>query len=60
MYTLREKKYTGPFLNGHFEGKGMIEYGNGDVYTGEFHNGKRHGKGLFELKRLNETIDGDF
>ena len=60
MY-FQKKKYEGNFVDGKFEGEGILHYGNGDVYKGGFKENKKHGKG--ELLLANNTIQsykGDF
>ena len=43
-------KYDGEFLNGEYNGKGILYYENGEKkYDGEFLNGEYNGKGsLYE------------
>jgi len=38
-------KYKGEFDNLEFNGKGVMEYENGDVYNGDWENNERHGYG---------------
>ncbi|MEE0997137.1 MAG: hypothetical protein U0L74_07190, partial [Paludibacteraceae bacterium] len=39
--------YTGDFVNGVPEGKGVYTFATGDRYEGEFKNGKRNGQGVY-------------
>lgn len=39
--------YEGEFLMGQFEGKGTLQYENGESYVGDFRNGKKHGQGVY-------------
>lgn len=39
--------YNGQVKNQRPEGKGVLEYANGDRYEGEFKNGAFHGQGTF-------------
>jgi hypothetical protein len=55
MYT----HYEGDFLNGNFEGSGILSTGE-FKYTGEFHNGKRHGKGICLSTEGEMIYDGFF
>ncbi len=40
-----QKKYTGDFVNGLFEGKGTLLFSDGKNYNGDFKNNVFHGKG---------------
>lgn len=52
-------KYFGQILNGKPNGKGKLEYKNGDVYEGDFLDGARNGQGVFRCE--DGTIyDGTF
>ena len=37
--------YRGPLVDGLFEGRGILEWANGDRYEGEFHRGLFQGRG---------------
>ena len=39
--------YTGEFKNGEPEGKGLMDYGNGEKYDGTFKKGKEDGRGMY-------------
>ena len=39
--------YEGYFKEDKFEGKGIVQYKNGDKFQGHFQNGKEHGEGLY-------------
>ena len=42
-----EGEYTGSLVEGVREGKGQLEWSNGDYYEGDFKNGLRHGHGRY-------------
>ena len=46
-------KYYGQMINGFPEGKGVMEYNDGDKYDGEWKNAKFEGRGIYTWK------DGD-
>lgn len=46
VYKDNTAKYIGSFVNGKSEGKGTIEYSNGDSYTGDWKDGKYYGNGV--------------
>ena len=54
-------KYQGEFLNGLYNGLGVLTIGNGKVYQGEFKQGYVHGHGVIfcELNRENK-IEGEW
>jgi hypothetical protein len=43
-------KYVGEFKNGLRDGKGVINFNNGDKYQGEWKDDKREGKGITYYK----------
>lgn len=43
-----EDSYTGSFLNGLPEGKGVYKYKNGSIFSGNWKNGLKNGKGEFK------------
>lgn len=51
--------YTGEWVMGAWEGKGILEWTNGARYEGEFSGGLRHGRGLMTLPE-NEIYMGDY
>jgi len=40
---------VGNFKHNFYHGKGIMNYGNGDVYEGHWHSGLYHGKGRHTL-----------
>ena len=46
------KSYSGDFKNGHYHGKGRLEFTDGSVYEGQFENNKMHGYGKFFIKMV--------
>ena len=42
--------YDGDFKKGKFEGKGTLEFYNGDSYSGDFIRGLMHGRGILKYK----------
>ncbi len=44
------KSYSGDFKNGHYHGKGRLEFTDGSVYEGQFENNKMHGYGKIFYK----------
>jgi hypothetical protein len=52
-----EDSYTGNFLNGLPEGKGVYKYKNGNMFSGYWKNGLKNGKGEFKsLVNGNATV----
>ncbi len=51
--------YQGPLVDGLFEGRGTLEWANGDRYEGEFHRGLFHGQGRLTLTD-GSTYEGEF
>ena len=51
--------YEGAFTNGDFNGKGNIQWIDGDRYIGDFINGQRTGKGTYKFTS-GTTHKGDF
>jgi hypothetical protein len=43
-------KYTGQFVNGEFDGEGIIEFSDGVIYEGDFNENKIEGIGTFTFK----------
>ena len=41
--------YEGEFLNGKFDGKGILKNIKGDIYEGSFKNGLKEGEGIFRF-----------
>ena len=39
--------YSGQWVNGKMDGKGIYKYLNGDVFEGEFKDGLKHGKDVY-------------
>jgi hypothetical protein len=52
------KSYKGEFIDGSFNGFGILEYTTGEKYEGEFLNSRRHGRGKFT--RQTRVEDGIF
>jgi len=52
-------KYYGQMINGFPEGKGVMEYNDGDKYDGEWKNAKFEGRGIYTWKDGDRYI-GDF
>ena len=54
-------KYCGDFVEGKFEGNGILYYNYNDktYYEGEFKNNKRHGNGKYYLKNILK-YEGEF
>ena len=46
-YYKEKVLYEGYFIQGSFEGKGIIKINNGAVYIGDVRHGIRHGIGAF-------------
>ena len=44
--------YSGEFIKGKFNGKGILEFYNGDKYIGDFINGLMHGKGILKYIQI--------
>lgn len=51
--------YQGQVGNHRPDGKGVLEYANGDRYEGQFKNGVFHGKGTFK-SHAGWTYNGEF
>jgi hypothetical protein len=51
-------RYYGPLVNGKLDGKGRLEWPNGNFYEGEFSDGMIAGSGL--LRFSNGVYDGEF
>lgn len=41
-------------------GKGKVQYANGDFYEGAFFKGKKHGKGIFRWAKDHSYYDGEW
>lgn len=52
-------RYYGPMVDGRFQGKGRLEWDNGDVYEGEFAEGRFSGKGRVKYVGLGD-YEGEF
>ncbi len=48
--------YTGSFKNGKPDGKGIMEYGNGESYEGEFLNGLEEGEGILNKNGVAKKV----
>ncbi len=46
--AIGEDSYTGTFINGLPEGKGVYKYKNGNMFSGYWKNGLKNGKGEFK------------
>ena len=58
MYWPDGKKYTGDFINGKMDGKGILTFPNKDRYDGQFKNDLMHGQGNFyNHQTSNESIE---
>ena len=44
----------GEWVENRMQGKGKLNFGNGDIYDGEWVEGKMHGKGI--IIKLNGVI----
>ena len=53
------ERYDGEMKDGLYEGRGLINYGNGTRYDGDFRAGEREGRGTFVWSNGNRYI-GDF
>jgi hypothetical protein len=42
---ITDKKYEGEFVNGLFHGRGVFNFGDGNIYSGEFEHSKFCGQG---------------
>ncbi|MEP0944688.1 MAG: peptidoglycan-binding protein [Rhizobiaceae bacterium] len=51
--------YNGDFRKGKMNGRGILQYPNGDRYDGEFQEDQRDGKGIYEWSRGNR-YDGQW
>ncbi len=51
--------YTGEFVNGKPQGKGVLDFTNGNRYSGEWQNGVREGQGKLAFKNGN-LYEGSF
>ena len=51
--------YEGEFLNGKFDGKGILKNKKGDIYEGSFKSGVKEGQGIFHFAE-GDTYVGDF
>ena len=58
MYN-NNNKYTGQFVDGFKEGRGIFSIANGDEYVGEFVRGRRHGHGI-ETYQNGEKYVGEY
>jgi len=54
-------QYTGPFLNGHYHGRGEMQYEeSGNKYLGNFRDGVQHGSGVLDLKKEGKQYSGEW
>jgi hypothetical protein len=53
------KSYKGEWMEGHWNGNGLLQGANGDRYEGEFVRSTRHGRGVYTYKN-GDSYDGDF
>ena len=58
MLHFGKRKYEGEFEKGKFNGKGKLNYSNGDTYEGDFLNNKKHGFGILNLVSIKEKYEG--
>ncbi len=49
-YIDKDGTYNGEWLNDLMNGKGILNYNNGNKYEGDFVNGKFEGKGKFSFE----------
>jgi hypothetical protein len=52
-------RYYGPLVNGKLNGRGRLEWQNGNLYEGEFRDGLMSGKGRFTDPK-GEVHEGEF
>ena len=45
-YAVNGRKFTGEFVNGKRNGRGLMEWKNGTKYFGEWNDDNRHGRGV--------------
>lgn len=55
-YNLGYATYTGSFKHGKPDGKGVMDYGNGEKYEGEFLNGFEEGEGLLHKNGVTKKV----
>jgi hypothetical protein len=53
------ENYTGDFINGHFEGHGVLQLVDGTTYSGEFRGGSLNGKATLQMTN-GERITGEW
>jgi len=55
--------YEGEFVNGHFQGQGVLTSDSGEKQTGSFHNDRLHGKGTWyinnQISEEGTFVDGN-
>lgn len=56
----RETEYTGDFLEGHYQGKGVLRCRNKYVYEGDFDNNMKHGYGELNEFKMNQNFKGQW
>ena len=63
-YAWSNGEYSGEWLNGKQNGKGIYRFNNGEVYEGEWLNGNKHGKGIqawgSESEWAGDKYEGEF
>ena len=53
-------KYEGEFMDDLMDGKGKIEFKNGDLFYGNFFKNKIEGKGIYIKKENGEHVNGEW
>lgn len=59
VYQGKDHVYEGSFINGIWNGKGVLKTNEGDIYEGDFVNGKLQGKGMFKYSN-GDVYVGEF
>ena len=55
---LKDRVYTGEFVNDKISGQGQMTYANGDVYVGQWKGHKRDGKGKLTFNNGLDVWEG--
>ena len=55
-YTNKHKKYTGEYEDSLYNGKGTLEYKNGEKYEGNFNDGKYNGDGVLTYPKTDTRL----